>query len=882
MVILDFTDISENIKCLSDCGGKGKNLFLLKKIGFNIPAFIVIPSTVISNELSILEKCISELLLSINKENDFSINQAALEIQNKISLFEFSALFISQVTKKIEYNFGNEFCVSVRSSAIAEDTDKDSFAGQYETCLFVIKERLIQALKQCVSSAFGARVIKYKLLRGISIFELGIAVVVQQMIDSKKSGVVFTRDVTANLNEMLIVAGFGQGEGVVSDLVDTDEYFVDRQTKKVRSNIKTKNSFATSSSNIANGISITTLDSTLSAKAVLHYQQVLELFNMALKIEDYYGFPQDIEFAFDNNDTLFILQSRNITTFNANDIKIIDNSNIVESYPRLTLPLTFTFAQNAYKYVFTGAGRLFHISEKDLFKLDESLSELITHVQGRVYYNLHHWYKIVQTIIVSEESLQAWENLIGLRNNEKRNLKAPFLKKIKTSIILAGLIIRYNLLMKKFFSFFESEYGVIRAYANELNNSKQTPSEIISFFETKSKSLFKGWAPTIVNDFFTFKLFDLLKKMVANYGFKEDENITNCLLCGIEGVESEMPIICLLELKKQINSDVKLILLFKSSPSEIVDKLDNADYLQFKNNFYNYIKNYGDRILEELKLETENLRMNPSILVSMIKNQLHTENNIEQLRSKQLILRTGAEEKIKSKQHFFYPKTWLFKTILRRTRNAVKNRENMRFARARAYGVVKEMFFSIAKIMVDEGIISERKDIYYLSVEEVKFWCLKTDNNTSHFNYKEIISERKIMYDRYLNTVLPDRIMYQGNIIPIPTIFDYNTNEETLLKGIAVSAGIVKAKAMVIDKPNLLKRIDKQILITKMTDPGWIFLMAQASGIISEKGSLLSHTAIVGRELGIPTIVGVSNATRIIKNGALIEMDGEKGEVKIN
>ena len=206
----------------------------------------------------------------------------------------------------------------------------------------------------------------------------------------------------------------------------------------------------------------------------------------------------------------------------------------------------------------------------------------------------------------------------------------------------------------------------------------------------------------------------------------------------------------------------------------------------------------------------------------------------------------------------------------------IKNREISRLNRSRIYGMVRTMFLHIGKNLVKEKRIDKQEDIFYLEMDEI-FSNKKID-------YKKLINERKLSYEIYVNIPTYSRIIFADKE------FDKRLNnvnhkedyyEEDTLYGTPSSNGVVEGTALVIENINNKYDVKDKILITKMTDPGWVFLLATAKGVISEKGSILSHTAIISRELKIPSVVGVNKVTNCIKTGDYIRMDGSTGKIEI-
>ena len=845
-------------------------------MGFNVPDFYIIPADRITKELTPIKTQINESLNNIDPQDDKSILTSSEEIMDLILNYEFTSHFKDFTRLELEKTFPGQVFFSVRSSEAAEDNINDSFAGILESFLFVQMGNVFENIRKCISSNYSDRALKYKLIKGYKLSVGKMAVIIQRMIESEASGVMFTMDPERNLNENLIVAGYGQGVGIVKGIVETDEYFIDKSNKRIRKSINSKFIYLSARAEDDFKVKQYSVSKEQSDIAVLSDVEVLQLHEVGEKLENLLGTAQDIEFTLDNSRELYILQTRDITTIDYSRIKIVDNTNIVESYPGITLPLSFSFARSAYKNVFTGAGKIFKLSDNDLKLLDEKLSHMITHIKGRVYYNLHHWYSLVTRVISTVTGLKAWERLIGIGNNKKRSINTVLWKRIYLFFLIIRLISHYSRSTKRFYRVFDTEYKHLRKFIQEAEYKKVTANEWFTFYELQSEKLFLEWPTTLINDFFTFKSYDYLNRLVLSYGFIENENITNDLLSGLEGVTSDELVHSLLRLKEEIRNDDKLIGLFKNSPARILELLNNDLFISFRQKFYAYIDAYGDRTLEELKLESENMRRNPELLASLLKSQFVNDITVQSLKEKQERIRSTTNEKIRNRQFPLSLKSFIFKVVLRFTRTAIRNRENMRFCRTKAYGSIKEIFNRIGEQMHLDGIIDLPADVFYLELEDLREYC--TGGHVT--SKKDFIYARKEEFKEFAKLTLPDRIMYVGDIVPLPgEPYNEDVRQESVLFGTGISKGIVEGKALVVLEPDIDLEVDENILITRMTDPGWIFLMSKAKGLISEKGSILSHTAIIGRELGIPTIIEVTDATRKIKSENVIRIDGSKGTV---
>jgi pyruvate,water dikinase len=215
-------------------------------------------------------------------------------------------------------------------------------------------------------------------------------------------------------------------------------------------------------------------------------------------------------------------------------------------------------------------------------------------------------------------------------------------------------------------------------------------------------------------------------------------------------------------------------------------------------------------------------------------------------------------------------------------RRSIRYRESSRLDRARAFGIVRAIFRALGKNLADEGALDEPGDIFYLTVDEVLGFITGASVNEM---LQGLVVQRRTDLDRYRSFSPAERIRSQGtvrlNVVP-PKVQTPARHGNGVLHGTGCSAGLVTAEAVLVHNPADAGDIQGKVLIAEMTDPGWVFLMVSAAGLVVEQGSLLSHTAIIGRELGVPTVVGVKGATDLIQNGQVIRVNGQTGEIVCN
>ncbi len=701
---------------------------------------------------------------------------------------------------------------AIRSSSYIEDGEFNSFAGQFDTYLNVSPKNITKKVSDCFNSINNKSVLDYLKKQKINVNEIKMDVIIQEMVNAKYSGIIFTSNPQGLLNETVIVVGKGLGNNIVEDKILTTTYYYNRTDKLY----------------YYEGL----ID-------YLNKETVEKLVSLSEQIKEVIGEYLDIEFAIEK-DRIYILQARPITTIDTSNLVILDNSNIVESYPGISLPLTISFVHYVYSNVFKKEAYRLTKNKKLVEANNDNFNNMVASSSGRIYYKISSWYTLIKFLPFSKKIIPIWQDMLGVKNKtyDKTSIKIPLTTKIKiyynTFKELKNVSKNMDILNNKFIEI--NDYF----YAHFKDN--QSNKEIIKLYSLIKDELLSCWDITLVNDLYSFIFTGLLKKRLKKKKYS-DEKI-NDYISGITNIESLKPIKSLIELA------------FKK------DKLSKSEY---KLLYDNYIFKYGDRNLEELKLESETFRTNHKLLDKRISEYRKDKKKLEVIYND---LNKEKENVIKE--------DFITKYITKRAMQGIKNREISRLNRSRIYGMVRAMFLSISKNLVKERRLRKKEDIFYLTIEEIF--------NYKKYDLKKLVRTRKKDYKMF--EVLPS----YSRLVFINKEFDkrhkrvnkvQKEEEKDILEGIPTSNGFAKGEALVIEDVNETYDVKDKILITKMTDPGWVFLLINAKGVIAEKGSILSHTAIISREIKIPSIVGVEDATTIIKTGDLIEMDAHIGKIKI-
>jgi len=703
-------------------------------------------------------------------------------------------------------SFDDDTEFAVRSSATDEDGSDNSFAGQFESYLNISKYQVYENVLKVQNSVNSERVEIYKRERGINSISAP-AVLVQKMVKADYAGVAFgANPVTGNTKECVISAVCGLGDKLVDGSVDADAF--------------------------------TVCGDNVQGEGILTHKQCREISELVKITGKYFKRYQDIEWAYEN-EKLYLLQSRPITSLRKftgqnNFINIWDSSNIAESYNGVTTPLTFSLIRLAYEHVYREMARALNVSEEKIKENDYIFTHMLGLHSGQVYYNMLSWYKLVAILPGYKTNAKFMEQMMGVKdelpNEVRKLLPAP------SGGSLIGTAIKLFWHYRKNDTNVENFFKLLNETITKVDLSEMTLAELADYHRSIESKLLKHWDAPVINDFYSMIFYGMLRKRFAS----DDENKFNALLCNTGDIISAEP-------AKRVREMAEM----KCRGEEISEKI--AEYLD----------KFGDRCINELKLESETLNDNPDALYNAVDGFAIKLRNGDVAECKQLYVEV--------------PKGLVFKFLLKNTRKTIRNRENLRFERTRVFGQVRKIAKEIGMRLTSFNAIDEQNDIFYLELEEILAYIEGTATTT---DLKGLISVRKAEYSKYKGDA-PDRFDTFDSVY----LSARNIKETKAIavgdkmKGLGCCPGVVRGRARVITDPKDATILPGEILVAQRTDPGWIMLFPVASGVLVEYGSLLSHAAIVVREMGIPAVVSVKNLFANVKTGDLLELDGEKGTV---
>ncbi len=850
-------------------GGKAANLQRLVRLGHRVPPFIVVTTDACRAALSAAP---GDPLLRVVHE----------------------ALETALAALPADHFF------AVRSSAVGEDAAGESFAGIHDSFLYVRGRQAIRdAIARVWASATSERAMAYRRARTLPTEGVEIAVIVQEMVEAQASGVVFTAEPTSgDVHKIVISALFGLGEGLVSGGLDADLFTVDKRTQAVEPRLADKSERFVLDAASRQGVTRESVPPELRSRASLTDEQIGQLARAARAIEDAYGTPQDIEFAVDGAGQLWILQTRPITTVEENGPAagyglLWDNSNIIESFSGVTSPMTFSVIRRAYATVYRCFSEVMGIAPEVIRQSEPLYQNMLGLIRGRVYYNLRSWYLLLRLFPGFEYNRQFMESMMGVKESydpgagQSTSAVRKYFVELPKLLRLLGRSLwnfaRIRSRVNAFEALFETHY---RRWA-AMDFPEMRPHELMAVYGEMERDILEQWRAPIINDLFVMVNYGVLKKLCASWCGDTSGSLQNDLICGEGGIRSTEPTFRLMDIARDVRAQPELAAVFATSPIDDIGRItrDEPRFASFHAAFAKYLDEYGFRCMNELKLEEPTLRDRPEFAYQVIRNYVTSQGGADPstITSREAGIRSSAESRANTLLTLWWRRR-VFRRVLANARLGVKNRENMRFARTRIFGLVRELVRALGGQLTQGGALDRPEDVFFLTLDEV-FDFVKGTAVTARL--KELVALRRAEFDQYRteDASPPDdrfetfgmvytRNRFRGRVAPV-------VHTDGVMRGIPCSPGQVTNKVKVILTPTDDAQLAGEILVAGRTDPGWVPLYPSVSGLLIERGSILSHSAIVAREMGIPTIVGIPGLTTALKTGQTVSMDGSTGIVSI-
>lgn len=784
--------------------------------------------------------------------------------------------------------------VAVRSSALEEDGSEHSFAGQLDSFLFVSPAEVPRKVAAVWRSGFNERVLAYRREKGLPTLPSPPAVLVQRMVAAEAAGVAFSADPVSGRRGIAVVSGVhGLGTALVSGECDADTWRLDRSGAIVEREIADKRTTHRADSGSEEGVRSEAVDPDRASRPCLSDGQVREVAELARRAARHFGRPQDIEWAMEGG-RLHLLQSRPITSLALlpdpdGGLHLWDNSNIAESYGGVTTPLTFSFARHIYEEVYRQFCRIMAVPAEAIAASAHIFPRMLGLVRGRVYYNLLNWYRLLALLPGFTVNRRFMEQMMGVREGIPEEILAEALASCRVGRMrdrwnltrsVGGLILNHLRLEKNIGRFHDRLDRALAEPNPPLEDLR--PDELVAHYRLLESQLLTRWDAPLVNDFFAMIFYGLLSKLAAAWCKDAGETLQNDLLAGEGGMISAEPARRVREMAEVAAGEEALTELLATGEAAAAGAAVVA-HPRLGPLYEAYLARFGDRCMDELKLESATLHDDPLPLLRSVgefarrirggrAGRVHDEKAI----------RLAAEARVRAALSGSSLRRILFAWILGQARARVRDRENLRFERTRLFGRVRRIFVELGRRFQADGILADARDIFWLEKEEAFGFVEGTASCT---DLRGLAALRRNEFERWRAAEPPaDRFETRGMVGHAQSC-RFATPQKTLpegdtLRGIGCCPGVVRGRARVVTDPRGASIRQGEILVAERTDPGWIMFFPACCGLLVERGSLLSHSAIVAREMGIPAVVSLSGVTSWLKDGDWVEMDGARGTVR--
>jgi len=869
---------------ISAVGAKAQSLARMGRIGLPVPPGFCITAAAFrehlerNNLISSIKSAVDELSTASHAAKKSALSDLRQTIIN--------APLADSLSEQIEQHYIalRAKHAAVRSSATAEDLPGHSFAGQYDTFLGVSNfQKCIEAVKKCWASLWTERAYDYRQNNGFDHFAVNMAVIVQTLVQAEASGVLFTADPRYGPSGNIIIEScFGLGQTLVSGRVTPDRFAVHRKKlwllfhkiseKKVECVLDSRGT-----------VKERKVPDERSIAWTLEKKQIKRLAKLAQKVEAGLGCPQDIEWAVCKN-KIYLLQSRPITGFppekSWEDRQIWSSNPAKEVMPDVVTPIMFsmlleTIGEEFFEPVFR------------VLCCDRGEHPVYDLVTGRIYFNANIWGAVFR-YMPGGRSVDFMEGVGGHKGMQEmaaRLRTAPdsdlpdihfsLLRFIlKMPLIIIGLLLNTPKKGRRIIAWISAE----NEKWSRMDVSNLSPEQIV----TSCKQLRMDLRQLLNHFLYLLSMlaaFPLLHLVCAKW-LDDDGSCANRLLAGVGDMDDAVAGLDLwrLAVLADKNSDVKNLIQSNQDWRSIQPKLAKTESgTEFLKTWNEFMDRHGHHCRAELELYNPRWAETPDYVLKLIRSYIaqigitdpvQNFNNLTQERRR---LEQQCRKKLRNPL-----KRMIFNHLLHRSQRGSVFRENVKSQVIKLVVALRKMLLELGTKLADKGVLKNQDDIFFLRLEELE----PVVRDKADFDIRQVVAARREEYGKNC-LILPPDVIY-GKFDPNKYVPDSVDTDVETLTGLPVSPGVTIGKARVILRADTDEQVlAGEVLVAPFTDPGWTPYFVTAAAIVMDQGGILSHGSIVAREYGIPAVVNVGHATKIVKTGQPIQVDGSRGVVKI-
>lgn len=772
-------------------------------------------------------------------------------------------------------------CVVGRDGQPGEDDATDPFAGLTDSYLYVGADKLLEKISCCAASLFSVRSVLYRAQRGIDPCALGVCVGIQRMMDGRRSFVAFTHDPITGAKETVVAAVYGIGEGAVAERADIDHFFL--RTAGIERRISHKERMLGRAP--GGGVAAYLVPDQLADQPVLCDRQLDQIAALAEAAERLFGGPQDLEGVVTDDSAIHLVQARPAARPQTGGPSVEwTNHNLTESFPGVTTAMTYSHARTFYRMSFRHFYRIVGVSESRLQTREHQLRRMIGYLDGRAYYRLDAWYALHSQIPGWDVLRPLWEQFLGLQPPGPVTHVALDRRAIADLLVQSPRLLwaaaRFPSRLRSFLTWWDNQHVA------GMGLSQLPPEDLVTAYRKVWSEAECRWGVTILASYLGLAGF-AAATLLAQRWTKVSEANPAALLPGGPPNRTLRSVHSTVALAEQINAIPELSKrILAADPRETWDDIVRGAYgSKLAADAMTHLREFGDRAMNDLKIEETTPRQQPEMLVESLRPLISAGTTMRQTLRQESIAAADARNELRR----ICPSRWrraILGLALRAGRFLLRAREDTRFCRTQLYGFSREVMRRLGSDLVAAGQLDSANDYVHLEAEEL---LGAFDGTSTHADLRDLARARKHAYLQSCNrpalaarftTPSPpiDVASLRRSAAPSPTA----GNSGCVLRGLPSSAGIARGRAKLVLRPDV--RPDDcvgRILVTRETDPGWLPLMLNAAGLVAERGSMISHTAITGRMLGIPTVVAVPGVTAAISDGDDTEVDGRAGTVRV-
>ncbi len=877
IVPLDTRDDTDKITI----GSKAASLVRLMRIGLPVPDGFIVASSLYREHLerNNLTACIKSAVKKKGRADPALLSDLRQAII-KAPMAETQRLDI-----ETHFHSLSAERFAARSSATAEDLPDHSFAGQYDSYLGVSGlTECIEAIKKCWASLWTQRAFEYRRQNGIDHLKADMAVIVQELIDADTSGVIFTADPLTGRRESIVIEScFGLGDALVSGKVTPDRFMHDKKKHKLQT-------WSISEKKIEHvlddkgTIKEQILSGERSKTRTLNKKQIKKLARVAQKVEVEFGCPQDIEWAIKDN-RIWLLQSRPITNLPTpkekswEERQVWSNIGAQEVLPDVVTPATLSLIENLAETMF----------DPFLWALcmNRGSHPFFGVLAGRVYFNANIWIAVINALPIVRD--YDFSEDVGSEPGLHRIIE---IEKTMTDDDLPELnfkrfrfFLKLPLLILGWLADTQRKGQSIIDQTKKMNDKWQSvnPAGLsIQEIVANCNSLIQDFRNICSQSLYLFNVMAAYPalEIICSRWLPNEPQCAKKLLAGLGEMEDANSGLDLwrLALLADANPQLRDIVLSKDDWQTISGKLQKIKAgREFLAQWEEFMNRHGFHCRAEIELFNPRWAETPDYILSLLRSYVGSISKTNPLENHAKSEQQRVQLAHKCRKELKNPlKRSLFNFLLARAQYGSVFRENVKCEIVRLITNLRIMLLELGRKLHDESMTQNPEDVFFLKLEELE----PLTQERAGFEVKEDIAKRRAEYDHWQTVTPPGTIV--GRFDPQKSAPEQYDTDAEILKGLAVSAGVAIGKARVILRADEQQQLlPGEILVAPFTDPGWTPYFVPAVAVVMDQGSLLSHGSIVAREYGIPAVVNVGYATKIIKTGQKIQVDGNTGVVRI-